>query len=674
MNFLRFLRSTSPADLLGGRYRLIGQLGAGGFGQTFLAEDLHLPGNPRCVVKQLKPQFTSARGLETAKRLFDTEAKVLYQLGDHDQIPRLLAHFEHEQEFFLAQELIVGQPLSEELVSGQPWPEAKVVSLLQDILYVLSFVHQRGVIHRDIKPQNLIRRDRDGKVVLIDFGAVKQASIQLANPDSGSTKTISIGTQGYMPNEQIAGNPRFSSDVYAVGKVAIQALIGVAPKHLQEDPQTGEVRWRYLAPQVSSSLADFLEQVVRYDFRARFFTATEALETLKNLPIYSTISLSPPLPDSEAVNPSLQVTSPWQAPATTIASDEVTNATTFAKADVNTDFANTSFTSTEVELSPSGSAALPPTRPENYPRQMGSQFPTEAIAAMPPQSTPIKSVSSGVSSGTSNLPSSLQQFLDRLKTRELILPLAGVAAIGILVTLTRPAILSPSPVQPESPESVPTESAPTDATPNPTASSPPTSSSSPITSPAPSPNVQATVLLDQADQLRQVGQFPQAIVLYDQVVTLNPQSAEAQWGRCYSLNRLLKPKEAIVACDAALKLNPDYPEALWSKGYGLELQQQPQAALELYERTIALKPNFAEAWNNKGTALFQLGRFEEALTAFNKATGIDPQFAEAWSNRGAALGSLGRYAAAAESIDRALQIQPDYADALSLREQIRQRL
>lgn len=658
MNFLRFLRSTSPADLLGGRYRLIGQLGAGGFGQTFLAEDLHLPGNPRCVVKQLKPQFTSVRGLETAKRLFDTEAKVLYQLGDHDQIPRLLAHFEHEQEFFLAQELIVGQPLVEELVSGQTWSEEKVVSLLQDILYVLSFVHQRGVIHRDIKPQNLIRRDRDGKVVLIDFGAVKQASIQLANPDSGSTKTISIGTQGYMPNEQIAGNPRFSSDVYAVGKVAIQALIGVAPKHLQEDPQTGEVRWRYLAPQISSGLADFLEQMVRYDFRSRFFTATEALEALKNLPIYSTISPLPPQPASEAINPALQVTSPWQALATAIASGEVAQATTFA----NTD-ANPALASTEVELTPSENAALPPNQLDYPARHPASQTPTEAIVAKPSQATPIESAPFSSSSASS----SLQQFLSRLKTRELALPLAGVAAIGILVTLSRPAFLSPS--QPQLPESVPTET-----TPDPTASSSPAANSSPIASPPPSSNVQATVLLDQADQLRLAEQFPQAIVLYDQVVTLNPQSAEAQWGRCYSLNRLLKPKEAIVACDAALKINPDYPEALWSKGYGLELQQQPQAALELYERTIALKPNFAEAWNNKGTALFQLERFEEALTAFNKATGINPQFAEAWSNRGAALGSLGRYAAAAESIDRALQIQPDYEDARSLREQIRQRL
>lgn len=206
VDFLRFFRATTPEIPLGGRYKIMGQLGAGGFGQTFLAEDLHLPGNPRCVIKRLKPQLTDAFNLQTAKRLFDTEAQVLYQLGIHDQIPRLLAHFEHKQEFYLAQELVVGEPLTEELLSGQSQTESQVFSLVKDILSVLSFVHQRNVIHRDIKPANLIRRRHDGRIVLIDFGAVKQVAVQGA-PQSGSTYTIAIGTQGYMPNEQTGGNP-----------------------------------------------------------------------------------------------------------------------------------------------------------------------------------------------------------------------------------------------------------------------------------------------------------------------------------------------------------------------------------------------------------------------------------------------------------------------------------
>jgi serine/threonine protein kinase len=102
-----------------------------------------------------------------ARRLFDREAQVIYQLGNHDQIPRLLAHFEDNEEFYLAQELVDGEPLTQELAGGQPWPESQVIALLEDLLQVLAFVHEQQVIHRDIKPPNLIRRHEDGKIVLL---------------------------------------------------------------------------------------------------------------------------------------------------------------------------------------------------------------------------------------------------------------------------------------------------------------------------------------------------------------------------------------------------------------------------------------------------------------------------------------------------------------------------
>ncbi|WAL61850.1 protein kinase domain-containing protein [Thermocoleostomius sinensis] len=645
MDFLRLFRSTEPTALLGGRYKVINQLGAGGFGQTFLAEDLHLPGHPRCVIKQLKPQFSSAQGLETAKRLFDTEAKVLYQLGDHDQIPRLLAHFEHNQEFYLAQELIVGAPLSEELINGQPWTEEQVVALAKDMLTVLSFVHQQGVIHRDIKPQNLIRRSRDGRVVLIDFGAVKQASIQLADADAGPTKTISIGTQGYMPSEQIAGSPRFSSDIYAVGKICIQALIGVAPRHLQDDPHTGEVRWRYLAPHVSCEFAEFLEQMVRYDFRARFSTAIDALSALEQLPIYAKATpLAPPPTPAALLDPLLQPTVAWSEPSTAVASDvvasEVVKATTLLTE-----------TSPPQELIGSPLINLPVTEP-----QVGSRSPTDVVAGVSPP-VPIAPISDHLPEHHAR---SRLQGLDRIRTQRLLLPLMGIVAIGLLFGVVK---LSAPNASSADPTSAPV-TAPTDVS-----SDNPGDSTTP-----PNSQIQVAALQTQADQLRQKEQFQQAIVLYDQVISLNAKSAEAQWGRCYSLNRLLKPTEALAACNAALAVNPDYPEALWSKGYALDLQQKPQEALPLYERAIALKPDFAEAWSNKGTALFQLGRFEEALTSLNKAIELNPNLAEAWNNRGAVLWSLRRFDEAVASIDRAIQIKPDYQDALSLREQVRQRL
>jgi serine/threonine protein kinase len=277
---LSHLNSDRP---LGGRYRLTELLGEGGFGHTFLARDLHLPHHPYCVIKQLKPQARDSETLQTARRLFETEAQVLYQLGNHDQIPRLLAHFEDNQEFYLALEFIEGEPLTEGLASGKPWSEASVIALLQNILQVLTFVHQQNVIHRDVKPSNLLRRHRDGKIVLIDFGAVKQTTAQLADPDAEPTVTISIGTPGYLPNEQMAGNPRFSSDVYAVGMVGIQALTGIKPKKLDRDPHTGEIVWHHLVPQLSPELAAILDRMVRYYFKDRYQTAVEALQALESL-------------------------------------------------------------------------------------------------------------------------------------------------------------------------------------------------------------------------------------------------------------------------------------------------------------------------------------------------------------------------------------------------------
>ncbi|HEY9711738.1 MAG TPA: protein kinase, partial [Oculatellaceae cyanobacterium] len=151
--------------LLDGRYQVVQVLSAGGFGKTYIAEDTRRPGNPKCVVKHLKPASNEPNYLQTARRLFLSEAETLEQLGNHDQIPRLLAYFEEDREFFLVQEFIEGHPLSTELQPGDCWSESQVIGLLKDILGILAFVHSYEVIHRDIKPDNLIRRASDGKLV-----------------------------------------------------------------------------------------------------------------------------------------------------------------------------------------------------------------------------------------------------------------------------------------------------------------------------------------------------------------------------------------------------------------------------------------------------------------------------------------------------------------------------
>ena len=268
--------------LLDHRYQVIKVLATGGFGQTYIAQDTRRPGNPTCVVKHLKPTSSDPRVFDTAKRLFNTEAETLELLGKHDQIPRLLAYFDENQEFYLVQEFIEGNTLTEELLPGKRWSETQVIQLLLEVLSILEFVHSQGVIHRDIKPDNIIRRSYDNKLVLVDFGAVKQVRTQLVVAGAQPSATIVVGTPGYMPTEQGQGKPRANSDIYSLGVIAIQALTGVAAAALQEDPNTGELLWQDLVT-VNSELAAVLTKMVRYHFKDRYQSAKEALQACKGL-------------------------------------------------------------------------------------------------------------------------------------------------------------------------------------------------------------------------------------------------------------------------------------------------------------------------------------------------------------------------------------------------------
>lgn len=314
------------SKILDNRYKLIKVLGKGGFGRTYLARDQRRPGSPLCVVKQLKPASTDPEFIREARRLFNTEAETLERLGTHDQIPLLLAYFEEDNEFFLVQEFIEGTPLNQELeaplpdnqeevtvgeitaasqgkVRSRQMSEGEVIKMLKDILSVLEFVHAENVIHRDIKPANLIRRKRDNKFVLIDFGAVKAMSdqnVKVETVEGESRFTVTIGTPGYMPSEQCAGRPNYTSDIYAAGMVAIKALTGIDPPDLPSDPETGEVIWRDQR-KVSNGLAMVLTRMTRYRFSDRYQSVKEVQQALnaylvapENKPIIGTKSKSAP--------------------------------------------------------------------------------------------------------------------------------------------------------------------------------------------------------------------------------------------------------------------------------------------------------------------------------------------------------------------------------------------
>jgi len=274
--------------LLNKRYQIDQILSAGEFCQTYLAQDQRAPNSPNCIIKHLLHKTSSySKSLPNLQHLFTREIEALEKLDGYNRVPRLLDSFEEDNEFYLVQELVEGHPLSMEIYPGCHWGEAQVVQLLQEVLGILEVVHGHGLIHRDLKPSNLIRRERDEQLVLIDFGAVKPAWTQVVTDTektsvifaTGVGATIAIGTPGYMPAEQERGIPRTSSDIYALGRIALHALTGLSPTDLMEDSDTGEILWQQHCL-VSNELAVVINKMVRYHFKERYQSASEALQAL----------------------------------------------------------------------------------------------------------------------------------------------------------------------------------------------------------------------------------------------------------------------------------------------------------------------------------------------------------------------------------------------------------
>jgi serine/threonine-protein kinase len=279
--------------LLRDRYRVIQSLGQGGFGATFLAQDEGLPGGPSCVIKQLRPSGSAPHVIQMARDLFEREAKTLGKIGTHPQIPRLLDYFEESEHFYLVQEFISGATLQQEVRKNGLYSEPGAKQFLTEILPLLQYIHERKVIHRDIKPANLIRRSQDARLVLIDFGAVKnQVSQAAANPSGQTALTAyAIGTPGFAPPEQMAMRPVYASDIYAVGVTCIYLLTGKTPKDLNYNPTTGEMMWGDLV-QVSDHFRNVLSKMLEVSVRSRYQTSQEVLNALDMEPYLDSLSNS----------------------------------------------------------------------------------------------------------------------------------------------------------------------------------------------------------------------------------------------------------------------------------------------------------------------------------------------------------------------------------------------
>ncbi|BAY37882.1 serine/threonine protein kinase with WD-40 repeats [Nostoc sp. NIES-2111] len=278
--------NTPLIPLLRGHYRIIKVLSdEGGFSRTYLSEDIDKL-NELCVVKQFAPKVQETSAMNKAVELFKKEAQRLQHLGEHDQIPALLAYFEENNYLFLVQQFINGDNILQELRQGVVYNESKIVEFLSDLLPVLKYIHERGVIHRDIKPQNIIRRHSDGKLVLIDFGAAKQLTATMQT-QLGTT----IGSLGYTPIEQMQfGKAYPASDLFSLGATCFHLLTGISPSKLWIKQGYG---WIDTWPQywqtsgsdknASESLVKILNKLLETDTQKRYQSADEVIHDLIDL-------------------------------------------------------------------------------------------------------------------------------------------------------------------------------------------------------------------------------------------------------------------------------------------------------------------------------------------------------------------------------------------------------
>jgi WD40 repeat protein len=271
-------------SLLRNRFHVIRVLSdEGGFCRTYLAEDVDKL-NERCVIKQFAPKVQGTWAFKKAMELFQQEAQRLQDLGEHPQIPTLIAYFEQDQNMYLVEQFIDGQNLYKELKNQGNYNAQKIRQLLLSILPILKYIHEHDVIHRDIKPHNIIRRKTDGRLSLIDFGSSKQLSANV------QTKVgTAIGSHGYSPLEQIKeGKATPASDLFSLGVTCFHLLTDVSPSTLWMDNGYSWVNhWREYVLQAggndviqSPSLFKVLDKLLQKEEKNRYQHADEVLQDL----------------------------------------------------------------------------------------------------------------------------------------------------------------------------------------------------------------------------------------------------------------------------------------------------------------------------------------------------------------------------------------------------------
>jgi serine/threonine protein kinase/tetratricopeptide (TPR) repeat protein len=620
--------------LLRNRYRIIQPLGQGGFGKTFIAQDIDKL-NEQCVVKQLSAQLQGTQAKEKSIELFNREAQQLQKLQKNDQIPDLMAYFEENSQLYLVQELINGHTLLQELEQQGRFNELQIRQILWDLLPVLAFVHDQGVIHRDLKPENVLRRQEDQRLILIDFGISKQLSHA-----TSTSASILAGSWGYAAPEQMreGGSVGPASDLYALGAICFHLLTGVNPWSLwQMQGYSWLTAWQtHLQGQLSPDLVHVLNQLLQFEPRQRYNSAHEVLRDLQpaqpyaqpGQPHYSQSPQQPPQPQYSQ-SPQYPQQPQYQQPS----------------------------------AAAPGPAAYPPSQPQ-YPQAPQGAPPGYAPPAFASSSYPQgyqPPLPQGHSASPSGPPPTQALYPPGLRPNTL--PSSGTRAesgvakivgigVGVFMALALGIGLiyrfafAPEPEIKGQASVVSPEPGPT-------------SEASPETiSPA-----DADRYFDSAYKKYEAGDYEGAIADYNKAIAGDPSNQAAYYNRALAKRRNGDAEGAVLDYDKAIELNPKDAVAFDSRGYAKATLGQYEAAIVDYNKAIELDPSQANPFNNRGNARADLGDHQAAIKDYNEAIRLDSKFAWPYNNRGLSKRQLGDTKGAIPDYDKAIQLDPEFTDA-----------
>ncbi|MEH2267934.1 MAG: tetratricopeptide repeat protein [Nostoc sp.] len=579
------------SHLLDGHYRILKVLNDWEKGKTYLVEDVNLPGS-QFIVKQLRPPSSNPQTLTILHRLFASKAATLEKLGQkHDKIQKLIAYFEENEEFYIVQEFISGNPFSDEIIPEEPLREDQVITFLSEILETLVVVHSYGVIHRDIKPANILRRESDKKLVLLNLGTVNEAI------------TNTVANLEYMPIEQVNGNLKYNSDIYALGIVAIAALRGLPANEIsnlqsQKNRLTGEIVWRNKNLKVNRKLAKIINKMVRFDYRKRYQYATEVLDDLKKLTNVDNdqqkqhqkkllLVLTGVAGCITLVVGALQL----RLPKPVSDAQQALYEAGVNKYDAgNYEGAIEDFNQV-IELDPQNAVAYN-RRGDAYYR-LGDYEQAQADAS---QAILLN-------------PQDANAYFDRgFAISELGKYKEAIADYTQAIKLN---------------------------------------------------SENAYAYYGRGLARGQLKDNKGAIGDFSKAIALKPQYTEAYLQRGILRRRLRLPQGAIQDFDRVIKINPSDAKAYYQRGLTQSINKQKYAAVKDYTDAININPKYIEAYLNRGDVYSDLGDNLEATEDYNTILQIDPKFIAAYIHRGIHHFSFGDYKGAIEDYTAALKLDPN---------------